>query len=135
MDHEDFLDHSVAYLLENKTPPVSLVIRMVRVEVRRLSRPVAVFELLPAAAIALIISSPYSLLLLTHPLHHFSRSMTSSYLLRHKLHCKIDMLKEMLVPCTEIVQAVITVGRFDESVFGALATASEFYGTLAAILR
>ena len=53
----------------------------------------------------------------------------------HEPHVRVDVFKEELISCTQIIQAPLTVGRSRESVLGAFPVAGEAYLALPAVSR
>src|SRR5271155_2456470 len=68
-------------------------------------------------------------------LHDFVRKASCSYQARHDFHRPIDVGEELLITRAKIVQSVLTIGCFDESIFGALAVTSKAHRALSAVTR
>lgn len=67
--------------------------------------------------------------------HYVGRSAVGKELAFHEIHCRSDMIEELPVSSTEVVQPGLSIGSAGKTVFGAFAVAGKKILTLKALPR
>src|SRR5581483_9847012 len=84
---------------------------------------------------SLLEAAQQTFLFLSKIIHDVDRSALSTEFFRHEAHRFSDMRKESFVPLTKIVQARLSIGSEQNTIFGATTVTDKTHRAFAAIAR